>query len=164
MVVWILCRLDMSVVDKHIPLNRMAAQQSVVLLKNQKRLLPLQMGSYKSVALIGPCVDDSTCPRGTCVCMCRCICMCVYACISVCVCVCVWIPQVVKKGCSWRGFYMWVVNFPLPIGDYDPEPKYIVTVKQAFANRTRLSVRLETLHGMKRVLWSTLSAVFSLGR
>ena len=62
----------MSVVDKHVPLNRMAAQQSVVLLKNKKGLLPLQIGNYKSVALIGPCVDDTTCARGVCVCVCVC--------------------------------------------------------------------------------------------
>lgn len=54
----------MSVVDKHVPLNRMAAQQSIVLIKNKKSLLPLKMSNYKSVALIGPCADDVTCARG----------------------------------------------------------------------------------------------------
>ena len=34
------------------------------------------------------------------------------------------------------------VSLFLPAGDYDPDPKYIVTVKQAFTNRTHLSVRL----------------------
>ena len=33
-----------------------------------------------------------------------------------------------------------VIYRNLTIGDYDPAPKYIITVKAAFANKTKLTV------------------------
>ena len=54
----------MSVVDEHIPINREAAQQSIVLIKNKNNFLPLDVTKYNSVAIIGPCADDPVCSRG----------------------------------------------------------------------------------------------------
>ena len=54
----------MSVVDEHIPINREAAQQSIVLIKNRNSFLPLDVTKYSSVAIIGPCADDPVCSRG----------------------------------------------------------------------------------------------------
>ena len=54
----------MTVVDKHIPLNRETAQQSIVLIKNNDNLLPIDFTKYSSVAIIGPCADDPDCSRG----------------------------------------------------------------------------------------------------
>ena len=54
----------MSVVDKHVPLNRQAAQQSVVLIKNTGNFLPVDFSRFTSVAIIGPCADDPDCSRG----------------------------------------------------------------------------------------------------
>ena len=56
--------LDMSVVDDHVTINREAAQQSVVLLKNTDNLLPIDFSKFTSVAIIGPCADDPVCSRG----------------------------------------------------------------------------------------------------
>ena len=56
--------IDMSVVDKHVPLNRNAAQQSIVLIKNNNGFLPLDLSKYSSVAIIGPCADDPDCSKG----------------------------------------------------------------------------------------------------
>lgn len=56
--------LDMSVVDDHVPLNRQAARESIVLLKNANNALPVDFTKYSSVALIGPCADDPDCSRG----------------------------------------------------------------------------------------------------
>ena len=54
----------MSVVDEHVPINREAAQQSIVLLKNTNNFLPIDPSKYKSVAIIGPCADDADCAKG----------------------------------------------------------------------------------------------------
>jgi len=81
-------KIDLSVVDQHQELARQAAREAIVLLQNSKGLLPLDLSSYKSVAIIGPCANDPVCARG----------------------------------------------------DYDPEPKYIITPMAAFSNRSQLQV------------------------
>ncbi len=100
----------MSVVDDHVTINRGAAQQSVVLLKNTDNLLPIDFSKFTSVAIIGPCADDPVCSRG------------IY-------------------GYSYN-YTCQLIILCFNIGDYDPEPKYIVTVKQAFSNSTKLKVTL----------------------
>lgn len=35
-----------------------AAQESIVLLKNENNLLPIQKGQYKKIAVVGPCAND----------------------------------------------------------------------------------------------------------
>jgi beta-glucosidase len=57
-------RLDPQVYDKslvaceeHVKLARIAAEKSMVLLKNQNSVLPLQIDKLKSIAIIGPLAD-----------------------------------------------------------------------------------------------------------
>ena len=40
------------------------AMESIVLLENRNNVLPSNFGSYKGVAIIGPCADNPTCVRG----------------------------------------------------------------------------------------------------
>lgn len=54
----------MSVVDDHVTINRLAAKQSVVLLKNKNNILPLDLTKYKHVLVVGPCADDQSCATG----------------------------------------------------------------------------------------------------
>ena len=54
----------MTVVDKHITLNRQTAQQSIVLIKNTNNFLPIDFTKFKTVAIVGPCADDPDCSRG----------------------------------------------------------------------------------------------------
>lgn len=56
--------LNMSVVATHETLARQAARESIVLLKNDKKLLPLDLSKFKSVAIVGPCANSTICPRG----------------------------------------------------------------------------------------------------
>ena len=50
-------------------LDANAAREAMVLLKNDDGFLPLDITSYKSVAVVGPCADDPTCNRGVRVCL-----------------------------------------------------------------------------------------------
>lgn len=43
----------------HVELARKAAQESIVLLKNKDRILPLALDKYKRIAVIGPNADDT---------------------------------------------------------------------------------------------------------
>ena len=43
---------------------RPLALEAMVLLENVNNTLPLTLGNYKSVALIGPCADDPDCVKG----------------------------------------------------------------------------------------------------
>ena len=43
---------------------RLLALEAMVLLENVNNTLPLTLGNYKSVALIGPCADDPDCVKG----------------------------------------------------------------------------------------------------
>ena len=54
----------MSVVDDHVTINRLAAQQSIVLLKNKNNILPLDLTKYENVLVVGPCADDTSCATG----------------------------------------------------------------------------------------------------
>ena len=45
--------------DQHVAVALRAAEKSMVLLKNDKNMLPLDKGAIKSVALIGPHVDET---------------------------------------------------------------------------------------------------------
>jgi beta-glucosidase-like glycosyl hydrolase len=57
------CCREFSVVKDHEKLNKIAAQESMVLLRNDGTL-PINVGAFKSVALIGPCADDPDCNTG----------------------------------------------------------------------------------------------------
>ncbi|XP_065825984.1 uncharacterized protein [Oscarella lobularis] len=56
--------LTLSVVDEHKDLSLLGAMESIVLLENRNSLLPLDMSKYSKIALVGPCANDTTCPRG----------------------------------------------------------------------------------------------------
>ena len=40
------------------------AKESIVLMENPKGILPLDLSKYKSVAVIGPCADNTLCSQG----------------------------------------------------------------------------------------------------
>lgn len=50
---------------EHLRTARQLAQESIVLLKNEKSLLPLQIKNYKTIAVLGPLADDHHAPLGT---------------------------------------------------------------------------------------------------
>ena len=59
-----LCTLKEDVCYSHLVLLP-PAREAIVLLQNSKGVLPLDLSSYKSVAIIGPCANDPVCARGT---------------------------------------------------------------------------------------------------
>jgi beta-glucosidase len=50
---------------EHIKVARQMAQESIVLLKNDKSVLPLNLAQNKTIAIIGPLADDPRTPLGT---------------------------------------------------------------------------------------------------
>jgi Beta-glucosidase-related glycosidases len=50
--------MDEKVLTEHLAAARDAANRSAVLLRNENKLLPLRVGTYKNVALIGPLADS----------------------------------------------------------------------------------------------------------
>jgi beta-glucosidase len=91
--------LTLSVVDKHVEIALQGALESIVLLENRNNILPLDQSKLKSIAIIGPCANDTTCPRG----------------------------------------------------DYDPNPKYIITPWLAFTKYNPVQITVNYAPGCKDV-------------
>ena len=84
--------------------------ESIVLLENQNGILPMDLNKYKSVAIIGPCADDPACSEGD------------------------------LTAWSFYTITILLCSHFTGAGDYNPGPKYMVTVKAAFTNKTKLTV------------------------